>query len=126
MNWFQLGGSLAAILILAAIAWALRLGRDARIASPEEAAAAAEAALAGFAAADVVVGADGAGALAVGEDGRLAAIKRHGARAAVREVSWSAVRPIAGGVTIETNERRFGAVMLAGVDVIDLRRLAKV
>lgn len=125
MNWLQLGGSLVAILVLAGIAWALRLGHDARIASPEEAAAAAEAALAGFATADAVVGADGGGALAVGEDGRLAAIKRHGARAAVREVRWSAVRPTPGGVVIETGERRFGAVMLTGVDAIDLRKMAR-
>lgn len=124
MAW-QLGGSLVAILVLAGIAWALRLGRDARIGSPEEAAAAAEAALAGFEAANVVLGADGAGALAVGTDGRLAAIKRHGARAAVREVRWAAVRPTSAGAVVETGERRFGAVLLAGVDVLDLRRLAK-
>lgn len=125
MNWLQLGGSLAAILMLAGIAWALRLGRDARIDSPEEAAAAAEAALAGFATVDAVVGADGGGALAVGEDGRLAAIKRHGARAAVREVTWSALRPTPGGVVIETGERRFGAVRLAGVNALDLRKMAR-
>ncbi|WP_425231019.1 hypothetical protein [Sphingomonas sp.] len=124
MNWLQLGGSLAAILVLAAIAWALRLGRDGRIASPEEAAAAAEAALAGFCAADAVLGADGAGALAVSEDGRLAAIKRHGARAAVREVQWAAVRTTPEGVVIDTGERRFGRVTLAKVDALDLRQLA--
>ena len=120
----QLAGSLAAILVLAGIAWVLRLGRDARLASPEEAAAAAEAALAGFETQDVVLGADGAGALAVGVDGRLAAIKRHGARAAVREVRWAAVRSVPQGAIIETAERRFGTVMLAGVDALDLRRLA--
>ena len=123
MVW-QLAGSLAAILILAGIAWALRLGRDARLASPEEAAAAAEAALAGFETQDVVLGADGAGALAVGVDGRLAAIKRHGARAAVREVRWAAVRSVPQGAIVETKERRFGTVVLAGVDALDLRRLA--
>ena len=120
----QLAGSLAAILVLAGIAWALRLGRDARLASPEEAAAAAEAALAGFETQDVVLGADGAGALAVGVDGRLAAIKRHGARAAVREVRWAAVRSVPQGAIVETAERRFGTVVLAGVDALDLRRLA--
>lgn len=125
MNWLTLGGSLAAILLLAGVAWSLRLGRDGRIASPEDAAAAAETALAGFAAADVVVGADGAGALAVGEDGRLAAIKRHGARAAVREVRWSAVRSAPGGTVIETGERRFGAVTLAGVNALHLRRFVR-
>ena len=125
MNWLVLAGSLAAILALAGLAHLLRLGRDAKIASPEEAAAAAETALAGFEAANVVVGADGAGALAVGEDGRLAAVKRHGARAAVREVTWTAVRPTETGAVIETGERRFGAVTLAGVNALDLRRLAK-
>ena len=124
MNWLQLGGSLAAILILAGIAWALRLGGEGTLKNPEEAAAAAEAALAGFEARDVVLGADGAGALAVGADGRLAAVKRHGARPAVREVSWAAVRPTPQGAVIETGERLFGAVRLAGVDALDLRRLA--
>ena len=36
MNWLQLGGSLAAILVLAAVAWALRLGRDGHLHSPEK------------------------------------------------------------------------------------------
>ena len=124
MNLLLLAGSLAAILVLAGVAWALRLGREARIDSPEDAAAAAETALAGFEAADVVLGADGAGALAIGEDGRLAAVKLHGARPAVREVSWSAVRATESGTVIETGERRFGAVRLAGVDVLHMRRLA--
>ena len=125
MNPWQLGGSLVAILVLAGVAWALRLGRDAPIATPEDAAAAAEAALAGFEATDVVLGADGAGALAVGADGRLAAVKRHGARAAVRSVSWADVRSGPGGAVIETGERRFGRVTLAGVDALHLRRLVR-
>ena len=124
MAW-QWAGSLAAILVLAGIAWVLRRGRDTRLASPEEAAAAAEAALAGFETQDVVLGADGAGALAVGVDGRLAAVKRHGARAAVREVRWAAVRSVPQGAIVETAERRFGTVLLAGVDALDLRRLAR-
>lgn len=123
--WVQLAASLAAILVLAALAWALRLGREDRIRSPEEAAAAAEAALAGFEARNAVLGADGAGALAIGADGRLAAVKRHGARAAVREVTWAAVRPTPQGAVVETGERLFGPVRLAGVDALDLRRLAK-
>jgi hypothetical protein len=124
VNLLLLGGSLVAILALAAAAHLLRLGREAKIDSPEDAAAAAEIALAGFDTANVVLGADGAGALAVGEDGRLAAIKLHGARPAVREVRWSAVRATPEGTVIETGERRFGAVTLVGVDVLHLRRLA--
>ena len=118
-----LAGSLAAILALAGAAYLLRLGRDGKIESPEDAAAAAETALAGFEAANVVVGADGGGALALGEDGRLAAIKLHGARPAVREVQWAAVRAAPEGTVVETGERRFGAVTLTGVDALHLRRL---
>ena len=125
MSWLVVVGGLVAVLAVAAVAWALRRGRTARIASPEEAVAAAEAALAGFEATDCVVGADGAAALAVGADGRLAVVKRRGARAAVRAVGWADVRSGPGGAVIETGERRFGAVTLTGVDAIDLRRLAR-
>ena len=124
MNWLVLGGSLLAVLALAAAAWALRLGRDARIVSAEEAADAAEHALAGFETQGAVVGADGLAALAVGRDGRVAAMKRHGARIAVREVPWSAVRASARGIVVETRERRFGEVAVTGVDALDIRRLA--
>lgn len=124
MNWIMLGGSLAAILVLAGIAWALKLGRDHRIASPEEAAEAADQALAGFATQGAVVGADGAGALAVAGDGRVAVMKRHGAHIAVREVAWNAVRSTADGIVVETGERRFGSVAIAGVDALDVRRLS--
>lgn len=125
MNWMQLGGSLAAILLLAGVAWWLRLGRDGRIDSPEEAADAAEHALAGFVTAGAVLGADGLAALAVDRGGeRVAVVKRHGARLAVREVGWSAVRSTAKGIVVETGERRFGRVAVAGVDALDMRRLA--
>ncbi|MDB5697142.1 MAG: cell wall anchor protein [Sphingomonas bacterium] len=124
MSLLLLGGALVAILALVGTARLLRLGRDARIGGPEEVAAATETALAGFAVIDLVVGADGAGALAVGQDGRLAAIKLHGTRPAVREVRWSAVRASPEGTVIETGERRLGAVTLKGVDALDLRRLA--
>ena len=79
-----LGGSLAAILVLAGICWALKLGRVERIASPEDAADAADQSLPGFDTVGAVVGADGSGALAVADDGRVAVMKRHGARIAVR------------------------------------------
>lgn len=124
MNWLVLGGSLVAILALAGAAWGLRLGRDGRIASAEEAADAAEHALAGFATQGAVVGADGMAALAVGTDGRVAAMKRHGAHIAVREVAWAAVRAAPDGIVVETGERRFGSVSVKGVDALDVRRLA--
>jgi hypothetical protein len=127
MNWLQLAGSLAAIVILAGIAWALKLGRagnEARIEDPDSAAQAAEDALAGFRATGAVVGVDGAAALVAGEHGRVAVIKRHGAHFAAREVAWAKVRSVAGAMLVETGDRRFGTVALDGVNVLDVRRLA--
>ena len=125
MNWVQLGGSLLAVLLLAAVAWWLQLGRDGRIGSPEEAADAADHALPGFRTAEAVVGADGLAALAVDAGAvRLAICKRHGARIAVREVGWGAVRSTPEGIVVETGERRFGRVPVKGVDALDMRRLA--
>ena len=124
MNWPVVGGSLAAILVLAGICWALKLGRVERIASPEDAADAADQSLPGFDTVGAVVGADGSGALAVADDGRVAVMKRHGARIAVREVTWHALRSTPAGIVVETGERRFGSVSLTGVDALDIRRLA--
>ena len=118
-----LAASLVAVLALAGIAWWLRLGHDVRL-DPDEAAAAAEGALAGFDATRVVIASDGAGALVIGHDRRLAVVKRHGARAAVREVRWSAIRTAAAGAIVDTGDRRFGSVTLADVDALDLRRMA--
>jgi len=124
MSIYIVAGSLAAILALAGLAWFLRLGRDSRIEGPEAAADAADNALPGFTTLNAVVGADGHGALAVTGDGRVAAIKRHGARLAVREVTWDAIRATSAGMLVETGEKRFGSVMVAGVDSLDIRRLA--
>ncbi|WP_294305972.1 hypothetical protein [uncultured Sphingomonas sp.] len=107
----------------AGIAWLCTRRRDRRIGSPEDVAAAAEAALTGFTVAGAVVGADGQGALVVATDGRVAALKRQGRRVAVREIPWTRVRSTAEGIVAEV-EGRFGPVMLAGVDVLDIRRLA--
>lgn len=124
MNWVVLAGSLAVVLVLAAGAWMLRLGRDERIGSPEDAADATEAALAGFRTSGAVVGSDGAGALVVDGAGRVAVCKRHGARLAVREVGWSDIRATSGGLLVESGERRFGQVIVAGVDALDVKRLS--
>ena len=63
-------------------------------------------------------------ALAIADDGRVAVMKRHGARIAVREVSWNALRSTPAGIVVETGERRFGSVALTGVNALDIRRLA--
>lgn len=125
MNWMTLGGSLAAVLALGGVAAALRLGRSERILVEEaDALREADQAVAGFAGVSAVIGADGRGALVFGEDRRVVVLKAHGANIAARVIAWDAVRATPGGMVVETNERRFGAVALPGVDALDVRRLA--
>lgn len=114
----------AAVPVLACAFWAWRRSRPGRIDSPEDAAAAADAALAGFATQGAVVGADGAGALAVDARGRVAALRRLGQRVMVREVAWGALRSTPSGIVVETGDRKLGTVTVAVVDALDIRRLA--
>ncbi len=120
------GGIVAVVVVLlAGLGWVVvRMRRVVKIETPEEAADAAQAQLAGFAVAGAVVGADGQGALAIADDGRVAAVKRIGKRLAVREVSWRTVRATREGILVETGDKALGAVMLSQVDVLDIRRLA--
>lgn len=118
-------GAAAALLAVAGGGWVLRRGgRPRRIESAEEVAEVAERTLPGFVVAGAVVGADGGGALAVGDGNRVAAVARHGKRLLAREVAWAAVRSTADGVVVETGDRKLGDVLLAHVDVLDIRRLA--
>lgn len=121
-----IAGIMAAVAAALAVgAWSLLRGREPeRIENPEEAAAAAEATIAAFAVTGAVVGADGAGALAVAKDGRVAAVKRRGRRLVAREVSWRNVRSTAEGILVETGDRQIGEVRLAGVNALDIRRMA--
>lgn len=125
MNWLVSGGALAAVLVLGIVALALRFRRSERTLVEEaDALRAADEAVAGFAALSAVIGSDGRAALVFGEDRRVVVLKAHGARIAARVIDWDAVRAIAGGMLVETNERRFGAVTLSGIDALDVRRLA--
>ncbi|UZK65529.1 hypothetical protein [Sphingomonas sp. M1-B02] len=122
MNWTELGGSLAAILVLAWIARLLKLG-ESRISDEKTAAEMAEEILPGFTAREALVSSDGSAALVLG-NGAIALLKRHGAKVAARRMSaplWR--RPAAEGVTIETGERMFGPVTLLGVLPEDVARL---
>lgn len=126
MNLIVLAASGVAVLALGATAWLLRLGRTApMMRSTTEAMQAAEAAMPGFHAADAIVGEDGRAGLAIGEDGRVVVVKAHGARPAARVVAWSEVRQDYAGLVVETGERRFGSVLLAGITVLDVRRLGQ-
>ena len=121
-----IAAGIVAVLALGLLGWRLTRGRKTRIASPEEAAEAAERALPGFDTQGAVVGADGGGALAVDRGGRVAVMTRDGKAIAVREVAWVALRSTADGILIDTGERRLGEILVAGVDALDVRRLAPV
>jgi hypothetical protein len=123
--WIAIGAALLVVLAIGG-GWLLLRRRTTRIASPEEAAEAAERELAGFTTQGAVVGADGGGALAIDRVGRVAVMTRDGKRIAVREVAWGALRSTAEGILIDTGERRLGEVLVAGVDALDVRRLAPV
>lgn len=115
---------LVVVLIVGGIVWTLRRGRSGRIETPEEAAAAADDALGGFRTLGAVVGADGAGALAVDGAGRVAVMRRYGARIMVREIGWIALRSTVEGILVDSGDGRMGHVLIAGVDALDVRRLA--
>ena len=125
MNDIVIGVAIGvALLLLVGLGIVMRRTRPARIDSPEEAASTAESAIPGFSVAGAVVGADGTAALAVSHDNRVAAIAPAGRKLVAREVGWPAVRATADGIVVETGDRRIGRVALAGVDVLDIRRLA--
>ncbi|WP_174286756.1 hypothetical protein [Sphingomonas bacterium] len=112
------------LLVATGLGLVMRRARPARIDSPEQAATAVEGAIPGFAVAGAVVGADGAGALAVSHDNRVAVVVPAGRRVVAREIGWTAVRATADGIVVETGDRGIGGVALTGVDVLDIRRLA--
>ncbi len=109
MNWALAAGSLAAVLMLAGIAWGLKLGGPGRIDGADQAARLAEDAIAGFDATDAVVGADGLGAVVFGAEGSVALIRPSGARFLVREVRRPRWRlwddPGHAGLDIDTGDR---------------------
>lgn len=125
MNWLVFAASLGAVLALGGIAAWLKLGgTDISLKSPEEAMRAAEDAITGFFALSAAVGHDGRAALVFGDGMRIVVLKAHGARVAAREIVWRDVRASYEGMVVVTAERRFGTVLVAGVDNLDVRRLA--
>ena len=75
----QLGLSLAAVLFMAAVAWWLKLGGDARIRNEQEATALADQAICGFKPVAIALDRAGIGALLRDGAGRQMLIRRNGA-----------------------------------------------
>ncbi|MCW3846725.1 hypothetical protein OF829_05700 [Sphingomonas sp. LB-2] len=116
MNPFVVtGASIVAILVLAAIAWGLKLGGG-EIADEAQAMREAEAILSGFDAERAVVASDGQAALVHGRDGSVALLKQHGVHVAGRRLTLpldTTASPE--GLIVASGEARFGSVLLRGV-----------
>lgn len=125
MIWLLAGLALATVIALGAAAfWLIRSSRGSRIDSPEAAMLAVEQAIAGFAALSVVVGVDRKAALVFGDGLRVAVVKAHPRQAAAREIAWVDTRATREGLLVVTKDWRLGTVLIAGVDNLDVRRLA--
>jgi hypothetical protein len=131
--WLILGAttlvSLAMTYGLYALAHALRLGGDVRIADADHAARLAEATIAGFDASEIALDRARIGALVRNRAGRVLLIRRHGARFVGRELtSHDGIRLDRNCLTLETGDSRFGPLTLdlgasAQIWAASLRRL---
>ncbi|EDL49034.1 hypothetical protein [Erythrobacter sp. SD-21] len=110
----QFLGSLAAILVLAAIARWLKLGPSPRLASEDEARTASQEAADGFHPTHIGLDKEGSGALLANAAGEVLLLRPHGTHFAGRILTPAArVRLEDGGLAIDTAERRFGTAHLA-------------
>jgi len=113
----QFGGSLIAILVLAGIAWALKLGGKPKLHDDADVARVADEAEDGFVAGRFSISRDGAAALARDQAGRIMVIKRHGNRFVGRTLNSRArCREEVDGLVVDTAEAAFGSVRLSLID----------
>ncbi|WP_261388760.1 hypothetical protein [Qipengyuania gaetbuli] len=109
----QFLGSLVAILALAAIARAMKLGPERTLKSREEALEAAEEAVSGFSAVALALDADGRGALLRDALGRVLLLRPHGTHFAGRVLTAAARARLEGdALVIDTAEKRYGTARL--------------
>ncbi|WP_234033944.1 hypothetical protein [Qipengyuania gaetbuli] len=109
----QFLGSLVAILALAAIARAMKLGPERTLKSREEALEAAEEAVSGFGTVALALDADGRGALLRDAQGRVLLLRPHGTHFAGRVLTAAARARLEGdALVIDTAEKRYGAARL--------------
>ena len=109
----QLGGSLVAILVLAAIAWALKLGSSPGITDEAEARRLASEADTGFDPCEVALSQDKASAILADSQGRIMVLRKHGTHFAARVLEPGASAQVEDGIlTITPTDRTFGKVVL--------------
>lgn len=110
----QFGGSLVAILLLAGLAVALKLGGKPTLADEAAVALAAGEAEDGFEVDRVAIARAGDAALARDPSGRIMVLKRHGNKFAGRILTAQAsAREEVDALIVDPREARFGAVRLA-------------
>lgn len=113
----QFAGSLLAILALAWLARALRLGKPPRLLDDAAARYHANAAVEGFAPVDIARDRDGRSAILRDAHGRFLILKPHGAHFAARLLKPPmTARTQDGALVIQTGERLFGDVTLQIAD----------
>jgi hypothetical protein len=96
--------------------------RRERLRDPEAVMVDAAERLAGFDPVSAIIGDDGTAALTVASDGRLAVLSAGYGRPSIREIDWTVVRATAAGIQVSPARGR--PVLLAGVNALDVRRLA--
>ena len=109
----QFLGSLVAILALAGLALALRLGPAPRLKDEQAARAAADEAVSGFDPVDIALDRGGAGALMRDAAGRILLLRQHGSHFAGRVLTGAAqVSRDGDALLIDTAEKRYGTARL--------------
>lgn len=109
----QFLGSLAAILLLAGLAWWLKLGPERSLSSDEDARRAAAEAVDSFEAVNLALDAEGRAALLRDTGGRIMLLRPHGTHFAGRILTPAATARIESDTLIvDTSERRFGRAAL--------------
>ena len=110
---FQFAGSLLAILALAWIARALRLGAPPKLLDEASARFHANAAVDDFETVELAIDRDGKGAILRDSGGRILLLRPHGAHFAGRLVTPVMAASAQGdSLVVDTNEHRFGKVTL--------------
>jgi hypothetical protein len=113
MLW-QFGGSLIAILVVAGLVAAMRLGGKPALKSESDVAQAADQVEDGFETARTSISRGGDAALARDPNGRIIVIKRHGNKFAGRILSSNAqTREEVDGLVVDPGESRFGSIRLS-------------
>ena len=109
----RFGGSLVAIVLLAGLAWWLKLGPQRPLDSDDAAREAAREALDGFEPVAVARDREGRAALLRDREGRILLLRQHGTHFAGRLLGPAATARIEDGVlVVDSGERRYGSVRL--------------